>query len=314
MPRSHTDTARTPHTGAVDRRLRRALRREMPSTVGLLADARDFAAMRRYRTFAFDDHTAYLQQIEALLKTLAAQGGHTTVTLFDPEEYAAWCTTTGTDPDHPASRSRFTAHVAVTGARLTYTGQPLTTLLPELVDTAVRHATWEYATTVLATAGDCAACGTDIGRAAFDRATHLLARLLEATGPGTHHLVCSVPAGSDHLLAVLHTRTDEDGTAHHDLTAATEFTAVLAAGIALAAPGGLVLRTSAPGARDRLHGWRLKDATLAPLTEAEVFAAYCTDARTGEPVAPEPDVDHRAGFPLPTDPYDDCAAHHRPRP
>ncbi|MFE0654304.1 hypothetical protein ACFVZH_37795 [Streptomyces sp. NPDC059534] len=286
--------------------LRRALRREVPTTVGLLADEHDFTAMRRYRTFVFDDHTVYLQQVEALLKTLAGQGGHTTVTLFDPEEYAAWCTETDLDPDHPTSRGRFTAHLAATGARVTYTGQPLTALLPELVDTAVRHATWEFATTVLATSGPCATCGEDIGHAAFERARRLLARLLEAAGPGTHHLVCSVPAAGDQLLAVLHTH----GTTHPEDTAATEFTAVLAAGIALAAPAGLVLRTTTPGSRDRLHGWRLTDGTLTPLTEAEVFAAYCTDARTGEPLSPEPGVDHRAGFPLTPDPDDDHPLHH----
>lgn len=293
-------------TATTTTNLRRALRREVPSTVGLLADARDFAAMRRYSTFAFDDHTAYLQQIEALLKSLATQGGHTTVTLFDPEEYEAYCAETAIDPDHPASRSRFTAHLAATGARVTYTGQPLSTLLPELVDTAVRHATWDYATTVLATAGDCATCGKDIGRAAFTRASHLLVRLLEAAGPGSHHLVCSVPAGDDQLLAVLHA----DGGTDPAGTEATEFTAVLAAGIALAAPGGLVLRTTDPDAPDHLHGWRLTDGTLTPLTEGEVFAAYCTDARTGEPLSPEPGVDYRAGFPLAPDPDDEWPTHH----
>ncbi|MEU5219426.1 hypothetical protein AB0G79_24945 [Streptomyces sp. NPDC020807] len=293
-------------TGTTTAHLRRALRREVPSTVGLLADERDFAAMRRYRTFAFDDHTTYLHQVEALLKTLATQGGHTTVTLFDPEEYASWCAEAALDPDHPTSRSRFTAHLAATGAHVTYTGQPLADLLPELVDTAVRHATWEYATTVLATAGDCATCGKDLGKAAFARAGRLLTRLLAAAGPGTHHLVCSVPAADDQLLAVLHA----EGTHRPDGPAAAEFTAVLAAGLVLAAPGGLVLRTTHPDARDHLHGWRLTDGTLTPLTEAEVFAAYCTDARTGEPLSPEPGVDYRAGFPLAPDPDEEWPAHH----
>ncbi|MFE5834487.1 hypothetical protein ACFQ67_30735 [Streptomyces sp. NPDC056488] len=297
-------------TGTTSTNLGRALRREVPSTVGLLADEQDFAAMRRYRTFLFDDHTTYLRQIEKLLKTLARQGGHTTVTLFDPEEYAAWCAETATDPDLPASRSRFTAHLAATGARVTYTGQPLAALLPELVDTAVRQATWEYATTVLATAGDCASCGKDIGKAAYERAARLLARLLEAAGPGAHHLVCSVPAADDQLLAVLHA----DGTAPPEdpdgAGSAAEFTAVLAAGIALSAPGGLVLRTTAHDTPDRLHGWRLTDGTLTPLTEAEVFSAYCTDARTGEPLSPEPGVEYRAGFPLAPGPDDDWTTHH----
>ncbi|MEW1700501.1 hypothetical protein [Streptomyces sp. NPDC091278] len=296
-------------TGTTPAGLRRALRREVPSTVGLLADEHDFTAMRRYRTFAFDDHTTYLRQVEALLKTLATQGGPTTVTLFDPEEYAAWCAETALDPDHPTTRGRFTAHLAATGARVTYTGQALSTLLPELVDTAVRHATWEYATTVLATTGDCATCGTDIGKAAFDRAAELLTRLLAAVGPGTHHLVCSVPAAADQLVAALRA----DGTTEPASVAdepAAEFTAVLAAAIALGTRGGLVLRTTTPGAPDRLHGWRLTGGTLTPLTEAEVFAAYCTDNRTGEPLPPEPGVEHRAGFPLTTGPDDEWTTHH----
>ncbi|MGW7595555.1 hypothetical protein ACWGK9_41655, partial [Streptomyces rubiginosohelvolus] len=43
---------------------RRALHREVPSTVALLADERDFAAMRHYASFAFDDHGAYLREME----------------------------------------------------------------------------------------------------------------------------------------------------------------------------------------------------------------------------------------------------------
>ena len=81
--------------------MRRTLRREAPSTIGLLADEQDFAAMRRYRTFTFDDHTVYLQQVDGLLRTLAAQGMHTTVALFDPEEYAEFCAESGLDRRHP---------------------------------------------------------------------------------------------------------------------------------------------------------------------------------------------------------------------
>lgn len=185
--------------------MRRTLRREAPSTIGLLADERDFAAMRRYRTFTFDDHTVYLQQVEGLLKILAAQGMHTTVALFDPEEYAEYCAESGLAPDAPASRSRFTAEVAAAGATVAYTGQPIDTLIPLLVSRAVRQATWEYATVLLADLGECADCGQDIGRAAFDRASHLLMRTLETAGPGTHHLVCSTPTENEQLLAVLHT-------------------------------------------------------------------------------------------------------------
>ncbi|MFF8988243.1 hypothetical protein ACF08E_33315 [Streptomyces globisporus] len=282
--------------------LRRTLRREAPSTVGLLVDAQDFAAMRRYSTFPFDDHTVYLQQVEALLKALTAQGVHTTVALFDPEDYEEFCTESGLDADRGASRSRFTAEIAAAGATVAYTGQEIDDLIPVLVSRAVRQATWEYATLLLADLGTCADCGQDIGRAAFDRASHLLMRLLETAGPGTHHLVCSVPTDNDQLLAVLRTHRDSTGPARLDSAEGAEFATVLAVAVALESRGGVVLRISAPDSPDRVHGWRLAHGGLAPLTAGEVFNAYCTDADTGEPVSPESGVEYCAGFDIGAEP------------
>jgi hypothetical protein len=281
--------------------LRRALRREVPSTVGILADEQDFTRMRRYRTFAFDDYTTYLRQSERLLKTLSIQQLHTSVALFDPDEFAEFCAEAGIDADGPAGRSRFTAELAGRGPSVPYTGQPLTTLLPELVNRTVRQATWEYATLLLADLGVCADCGQDIGSAAFDRASRILMRLLELAGPGEHHLVCSVPGPDEQLLAVLHAHGGPSSSAQIDATEGTEFVTVLAAGIALEGAGGVVLRTSAPGTPDHLHGWRLHRGRLDPLTAGEVFSAYCTDAATGDPLSPEPGVEYCAGFPLTTD-------------
>ncbi len=274
--------------------MRRALRREVAGTIGLLADEEDFAAMRRYRTFAFDDHDIYLQQVEALLKTLASQGRHTTLTLFDPEEYEEYCAQTGLDPDTPASRTRFTAELASGGPTVPYDGQPLADLLPDLVDQAVRQATWEYATMVLARSGPCATCGEDIGRAAFAHASELITRALHTAGPGIRHLVCSVPSDAETLLAALHVEVNEDGSARLDDTEALEFATVLAVGIAAHRPAGMVLRCIAEGTRDRVQGWRMSGGRLQPLTAAEVFDAYCTDAISGDLVAPESGVDYCA--------------------
>ncbi|TWV33549.1 hypothetical protein FRZ03_30535, partial [Streptomyces misionensis] len=82
--------------------IRSVLCREIAGTIGLLADEHDFSAMRRYRSFTFDDHATYLRQVEAVLRSRAAHGGHTTLALFDPEDYAAYCAETGLDPDLPA--------------------------------------------------------------------------------------------------------------------------------------------------------------------------------------------------------------------
>lgn len=279
-----------PHTD--HRTMRRVLRREIAGTIGLLTDEHDFRAMRRYRSFTFDDHTAYLRQVEALLKTRASEGSHTSVALFDPQEYAQYCTEAGLDPDAPASRTRFTAELATTGPTLPYDGRPLTDLVPALVDEAVRQATWEYASTLLARLGACAACGEDIGRAAFTRASELLVRVLDTAGPGKRHLVCSVSATPETLVAVLHADQDDDGSTRLDEAEALEFTTVLALGIATQVAGGLVMRTTAPDTTDRVYGWRLRGEGLTPLTAAEVFDAYCTDIESGDPISPESDVDY----------------------
>ncbi|MET9606878.1 hypothetical protein ABZZ17_17645 [Streptomyces sp. NPDC006512] len=289
------------HHTRTDASRRRSLRREVPSTVGLIADAGDFAAMRDYRSFGFDhhdDYTDYLRHVDALLRSLAAQGIHTTVALFDPEEYADYCEEHGLDPDTALTRTRFTAELAAGGPLLPYTGQPIEELVPLLVDEAVRQATWECATVLLTRAGTCADCGEDIGRASFERAARTLERLLAGAGPGHHHLVCSVPTEEEQLVAVLHAETagDPPGPPRTEGREGLDFVTVLAAGLALGGAGGLVLRSTTEGHRDRVHGWRLDRGRLVALTAAAVFDAYCTDADTGEPVAPEPGVEHCPGY------------------
>ncbi|MFE1588850.1 hypothetical protein ACFW6Q_24535 [Streptomyces sp. NPDC058737] len=283
------------HTDQTDHTMRRVLRREIAGTIGLLTDEHDFRAMRRYRSFTFHDHAAYLRQVEALLRTRAAQGTHTTIALFDPEEYADYCTAAGLDADAPASRARFTAELAAHGPTVPYEGQSLADLLPALVDEAVRQATWEYTSTLLATLGSCATCGEDVGRAAFTRAHRLLHRVLETAPPGSRHLVCSVKGHpAETLLSVLLVEEDSDGTPHIDEAEALEFTSVLALGLATHSPGGLVMRISPPNGPDRIHGWRLRGYGLEPLTAAEVFDAYCTDVESGDLISPESNVDYCA--------------------
>jgi hypothetical protein len=273
--------------------MRRVLRREIAGTIGLLTDEQDFRAMRRYRSFTFHDHAAYLREVEALLRTRAAQGGHTTVALFDPQEYADYCNDTGLDPDTPSSRTRFTAELAATGPALPYDGRPLTDLLPALIDAAVRQATWEYASILLARLGACASCGEDLGRAALTRASDLLVRILDTAPPGHHHLVCSVSTTPETLLVVLHADENGAGDLELDEAEALEFTSVLALGLATHCPGGLVMRTTAPDTPDQIYGWRLRGDGLAPLTAGEVFDAYCTDAESGDLISPESNVDYR---------------------
>lgn len=281
---TNTQHGRTPSTRTI-------LRREIAGTIGLLADEHDFTRMRRYRSFTFDDHTAYLRQVESLLKSLAATGGHTTVALFDPDEYAEFCTDGGLEPDTPTSRTRFTAELASTGPSLPYEGQPLADLVPRLVEEAVRQATWEYASSVLARTGPCPACGEDIGRTAFARASYLVARAVDTIGDGLHHWVCSVPTGQQTLFAVLHIDARTPGTVRLDETSAMELTTVMALALVTDTPCALVVRTTVDHSA-RVYGWRLKEKRLQQLTAAQVFDAYCTDTVSGDLTAPEPGVEY----------------------
>jgi hypothetical protein len=271
---------------------RQALRREAPSTVALLTDRADFHAMRSYATFAFDDHPDYLRHAHGLLRALTSRGTHVSVVRFDPVQYAAYCADTGQDPDRPRTRATYVAEVAAGGAAVPFHGQPVDHLLAQLDLATEQHTTWQHATTVLSRCAD--------PDAAFDRAGEALTALLTSAGAGTHHVVCSVRLDIP-LVAALHAERDRDGTLELADSDALLMCTLLAAGIATGAPGGVVLRTGrgTPGTPDRVRGWTLRDRWLQPLTEAQVFNAYCTDPHTGDPIPPEPGVAYRAGTPLP---------------
>ncbi|MFF7987761.1 hypothetical protein ACFZDK_53530 [Streptomyces sp. NPDC007901] len=269
-----------------------SMRREIAGTIGLLTDEHDFTAMQRYRTFPFEDYESYLSEVESVLRACATDGGHTTIALFDPEEYAEFCTEMGLDPDALASRTRYTAELATSGPTLAYEGQSLAELARNLIDDAVRQSTWEYAFTALARIGSCATCGEDIARAAFARATDLLARIIDTAAPGNRHLVCSTSAAPETLVSVLHADDNAAGRTPLNERETLEFTAVLALGIARNGVGGLVMRTSTPGMADRVYGWGIREGGLRPLTAGEVFDAYCTDIESGDIISPESDVEY----------------------
>ncbi|MCZ7434628.1 hypothetical protein [Streptomyces sp. WMMC1477] len=275
---------------------RRALRREAASTVAVLARARDFAAMRRYRSFPHRDHAGYLRSVHDLLRSLRGRGVHARVALFEPAGYRSFCAAAGLDADTSLSRARYTAEVVATGPSLSYDGEPVRELLSRLLNAAEAPGTARRPT----------ARGRHeptLCARADHRARSALAHLLTAAGAGEHHLVCSVTPAAPHpappLVAALPLRRDTAGPGDGSGETPTRlFTVVLAAGISTGSAGGVVLRTTR-GGHQTVRGWRLANGWLQPLTEAEVFTAYCTDPATGEPIPPEPGVAYRPGFPLP---------------
>jgi len=291
---------RAAHAGA---RYRRALRRESPTVVGMLLTDDDFAAMTRYASFPFRDYGRYLHHLDGVLRSLAAQGLHVAVTLFDPDGYADYCAVTRRPPDDPATRALYITEVTTARTAVQYTRQSLPELRDELARAADRRTTWERATDLLMDAGTCPTCGLDLVHCAFDRAAHALLRVLDAVGSGTHHVVCSLPTGDGPpLVAATLVDTGDDGDIHLAEADGLVLCTVMAAENAVPATGGLAVRTTDADGTDTVRLWSLRDGEPHPLTEAEVFDAYCTDAGTGEPVPPEPGVLHRAGLPLPPPP------------
>ncbi|WP_129838195.1 hypothetical protein [Streptomyces sp. RFCAC02] len=281
--------------------------------MAIVADEAGFARMRRYPTFTHTDHAGYLRWAEDLLRSLAGSHGHTSVALFDPSGFADYCARAGLDQDSPASRARYTAEVAARGATVPYEGQPIERLVPDLLAAHLRQESWELGTDLLAAAGDCAGCAAPLARCAFERAASLLTTAVGRAAPGTHHLVASLMTGPGPLTAVLDALVAADGAVRVPEHDALVMCTVLAAGLATGDPGGLVLRSvpSATPGREHVRGWSLRDGRLRALTEAEVFAAYCTDARTGEPVPPEPGVTYGTA---PTIPVPPCPPGTRDRP
>lgn len=305
-PERSRDRAQGRSRGVVPRRVsqRRALRREAPVIVALLAGERDFAAMRRYRGFPCEDHPQYLRQTDGLLRALLSQGLFVTVTLFDPGEYAEYCADTGQDPDTPGTRARYTADITAGGPGVPYRGQPVRQLLAQLGHEADRQLAWDRATEVLTAAESRTDGGRERASSAFARASRALTGLIETAGTGIHHVVCSVPLDGTPLLAVLTAERAESGRIHFAEADALVFCTVLAAAAVSDSPGGIVVRSTGADGRDEVRGWSLRDGWPQPLTEAEVFNAYCTDAETGEPVPPEPGVTYRPGLPLGPTPHD----------
>ncbi|NLU71070.1 hypothetical protein HCC30_27975 [Streptomyces sp. HNM0574] len=274
---------------------------EVPSTVPVLAHESHFALMRGYRSFTFASHRSHLRETQRLLRLLTGLGLHTRLALFDPVAYARFCETRGLDPDTPDGRTRFTTEVAAHGPTLRYRGERLRTLLPRLFHTYAHHLARDRAAHLLTPdsrpPADSRPPLQGSGTAALHRATHALRAVLDAVGEGTHHLVCSCTLPSGPVTLALETTGPSDTALR--TPEARSLTTVLASAFATASPGGLVLRTSRPGHHDAVRGWIIEGSWLRALTAAEVFDAYCTDPTTGDPVPPEPDVDHLPGIDIP---------------
>ncbi|MEV6796530.1 hypothetical protein AB0M87_32120 [Streptomyces sp. NPDC051320] len=132
-----------------------------------------------------------------------------------------------------------------------------------------------------------------------DRAKSAVTRLIMSLGSGEHIIVLA-HEGSMAAAHVEIMELDALGAAACDAGELDALTALLAKSFT-GALGGLVVRSRrGPGAEEEIvRGWRVRGRWLSPITEGEVFSAYCTHHETGEPISPEPNVTYRAGITLP---------------
>ncbi|MCX5078732.1 hypothetical protein OHA84_38110 (plasmid) [Streptomyces sp. NBC_00513] len=123
----------------------------------------------------------------------------------------------------------------------------------------------------------------------IQRASTLFVGFLNAVEDGCHHLVVAASASVGTLtIGVSFHNVGEASDLDPD--AALEAMALLT--LAASVGGGAVLRTDFADGTSQVRGWKLVEFYAKPLNAVEIFNVYCMDARTGEAVAPEWDVEY----------------------
>lgn len=129
----------------------------------------------------------------------------------------------------------------------------------------------------------------------------LVRMLLKPAGPNTRHIL-TVGAGSRTMSTAV--EVDSNGELHYELP---EVLRTLGALLGNGTPVSLVLRTfgeeiafTAPSGAaipvKTVRSWFVANDVAHPQSEAATFAAFCTDADSGEPTPPERGVRYAAAW------------------
>lgn len=127
----------------------------------------------------------------------------------------------------------------------------------------------------------------------------IIRAVLAGAGDGHHHITVTTEFGSATVVADVRGDSAHLGTAH----LGTDHPALLVwmhLGVAQATQtaAGITLR-STTDTDSEVRAWLLAtDGDIHPRSEADVFAAYCTDADPGDPIAPEHGVRYCSAYPL----------------
>jgi hypothetical protein len=122
----------------------------------------------------------------------------------------------------------------------------------------------------------------------------IIRAVLAGAGDGRHHITVATEFGSATVVADVRGDSAHLGTDHPALLVWMH----LGAAQATQTAAGITLR-STTDTDSEVRAWLLAtDGDIHPQSEAEVFAACCTDADTGDPIAPEHAVRYCSAYPL----------------
>lgn len=270
----------------------------MPVALAVPARAADFTGLAGHGLFGGLTHREYLRLTDDLLRGLRRQGVEVHLRVMEAEDYADYCDAFGLDPATPAARVAYAGDPELAGEPFVYAGEPLAELVPLLLEDHRARVRMSFACAVLLEAvGD-----DDAGQrhlvAVMEYATTVFVALAEGAGEGFH-------------LLTLRFHGPEDG---EQLTAAAElcveagmlfpggrdteaFCVTLAAGVAVAGGGALLLHGDAGPEGPPVRGWALVRGRLRPMSAHEVFDELADTIGRGVPFPPG--VLPRPGFPLP---------------
>ncbi|MCZ4610383.1 hypothetical protein O3S80_42800 [Streptomyces sp. Lzd4kr] len=133
----------------------------------------------------------------------------------------------------------------------------------------------------------------------FETAAQAFKALLDTLGAGRHHLVCSAHTDQGSFASVSTTvdrAPDDQDLMEADGEGSLMFCHLLAQTSLGYRDAAIFTRTYASEDRAVLRGWRVTAGWPEPMEAADVFAAYCTDLATGDPIPPEPGTDYQAGI------------------
>ncbi|MFJ6784566.1 hypothetical protein [Streptomyces yangpuensis] len=124
-----------------------------------------------------------------------------------------------------------------------------------------------------------------------ERSAALLMGFINAMGDGCHHLVIAASAKGGTLSISVPFHNDGETS---DLDPDDALEAMMVLTLAAVVGGGAVIRTNFADQTSEVKGWKLVEFYAKPLSASEIFSAYCTDAATGELIAPEWGVEYVA--------------------